>query len=155
MTVEDSAQTPAERAFYAISGIELPRVFTGYGPLPAVVGTRLQTIEWGRVGARRLVDLSDGSSVPEELTVWEPPRRFAYRVGPFTGALGRLVRHADGEWSFVQAGDRTAISWTYAFAPRTPAAGVLVRLLLAPLWRRYAGRALALCVREVETVATR
>lgn len=152
VTVSAGASAPPDRAFHVVAPIDLPRIFRGMGPLPAVVATREQTGAWDHAGATRVVELADGSEARERLTTYEPPRRFAYRVGPFTGALRRLVDHADGEWWFTPAGaDGTSVVWTYTFAPRSAAARPLVRAIVAPLWRRYARQALALAVEAIET----
>ena len=149
VTVTATARAGLERAFDAIAPIDLSLIFTGFGPLPAVRGVREQTGEWNHVGAARIVELSDGSEAREEITAFERPDHFAYRVGPFTGPFRRLVRAADGAWWFSEGGSGTEIRWTYAFLPArfaTPA----VRLVVAPLWRAYARRVLALAVRAAE-----
>jgi len=105
------------------------------------------------VGAQREVVLSDGSSAPERLTAYEPPAHFGYRVGPFSGPLGTLVFHADGDWWFTPRDGATHISWTYAFAPRPWRRG-LVSLLVAPLWRLYARRVLARSVHAAERASS-
>jgi hypothetical protein len=145
VTVEGAADADAGTAFDVIVPIDLARIFKGYGPLPAVTGMRGQTGGWDRVGAARTIELSDGSEVLERITAYERPRCFAYRVGPFTGAPMRwLVKHADGEWRFEDG----TIRWTYTFA--TKPAGVLMRPVIARLWRAYANRVLTLAVDAVE-----
>ena len=148
------AAVAPEVAFDVIVPIDLPRLFTGLGPLPAVTGTREQTGAWDHAGATRVVELADGSEARERLTLHERPHRFAYRVGPFTGPLRHVVDGADGAWWFapvagVPGGASTAVTWTYAFRPRGPA-WPLVRLVVAPLWRVYARRALARAVAAAE-----
>ena len=126
-----------------IAPIDLTRIFTGFGPLPAVVGTRGQTGAWDRVGASRTVLLGDGSEAREELTAYDAPAHFAYRLSGFTGPLRLLVEGVDGAWWFAPAGGGgTGVRWTYAFRPR-PGRRLLVRVVVAPLWRAYAQRVLA------------
>jgi hypothetical protein len=147
--VTTQLSTPHERAFDRIGPIDLSRVFTGWGPLPAVSGTRDQTGPWDHVGASRTVLLADGSSAREELVAYNPPYHFGYQL-TFGMPFGAVVSDAAGSWWFAPAGDGlTQVEWTYAFAPR-PGAGPLVRLGLAPLWRRYAEDVLARCVAEIE-----
>jgi hypothetical protein len=62
VTVEAVATASAEATFDTIVPIALPRIFTGYGPLPAVTATRDQTGEWNHVGAARIVELADDST---------------------------------------------------------------------------------------------
>jgi hypothetical protein len=148
--VEGTAPADVETTFDALTPIDLSRIFRGYGPLPAVVETTDQTGAWDRVGVSRTVKLSDGHDVSERITAYERPGYFAYRVGPFeSGPLGRLIVDAHGEWRFTAlGGTATAIRWTYTFRPRRYAA-IVVRLIVAPLWRGYAKRVLALAVAEV------
>jgi hypothetical protein len=149
VTVTATTRADVERAFDAIAPIDLSRIFTGFGPLPAVRGVRDQTGDWDHVGATRVVELSDGSEARERITAYVRPHHFAYRVGPFTGSFGRVVRAADGTWWFSEAEGGTEIRWTYAFLPARFAAPA-VRLAVAPLWRAYARRALALAVGVAE-----
>ena len=122
VTVQGQARAPVERTFATIAPIDLATIFRGFGPLPAVVATREQTGDWDHVGASRVVELADGSEAGERLTAYDAPGHFAYRLGPFTGPLRRLVDHADGAWWFTAAGDgTTGVRWTYVFRPRSPA----------------------------------
>ena len=152
IVVEGHAAAPRALSFATIVPIDLGRIFTGFGPLPAVVGRREQSEPWDRVGATRVVELSDGSAAREEITAYEPPAYFAYRVGPFAGALALAAAHADGAWWFTETADgRTHIRWSYTFALAGPAAPV-ARVALAPVWRGYAHRVLARAIAEVELV---
>jgi hypothetical protein len=150
--VEGSAPADLETTFDSLMPIDLSRIFRGYGPLPAVVATVDQTGDWDHVGVSRTVKLSDGHQVSERITALERPRYFAYRVGPFeSGPLRRLIVDAHGEWWFTERdATGTAIRWTYTFRPRRFAAPI-VRLLVAPLWRAYAKRVLALAIAEVKS----
>jgi hypothetical protein len=150
VTVEADARAGPEVAFGVIAPIPLPLIFRGFGPLPAVVATHGQTGEWDHVGAERVVELSDGSTAPERLTAYDAPVHFGYRVGPFSGPFRALVTHADGAWWFTPRADGgTHVRWTYTFAARG-ISRVLVRAVVAPLWRAYARRVLALAVSEAD-----
>jgi len=61
------AETQAA-VFEYIVPIDLPLIFTGYGPLPAVNGVQNQTGGWNKAGQTRTVTLSDGSTSRELLT---------------------------------------------------------------------------------------
>jgi hypothetical protein len=63
--------------------------------------------------------------------------------------MDRVVSRADGEWLFAPSSAGTEITWTYTFRPRRRMAP-LVRLAVAPLWRRYATRAIGLAVQVAE-----
>jgi len=150
VTVSAVARTEPAAAFAAIAPIDLTRIFTGMGPLPAVVGTRGQTGRWDHVGATRTVELSDGSEAREMITAHDAPAHFAYRLGGFTGPLRLVVEGADGAWWF-SAGARggTDVRWRYVFVPRAGRRW-LVRAAVAPLWRGYARRVLARAIAEAE-----
>jgi hypothetical protein len=152
VTVRATTAADAQRAMAVIAPIDLSTVFHRYGPLPAVRGVREQTGAWDHPGATRVVELSDGGEVRERLTAYEPGRHFAYELTPLRGVLRLIATGARGAWSFTPAGGDPGgceIAWTYTFLPR-PGAGMLVRLGLAPLWRRYAARALARCAAAAE-----
>src|SRR4051812_22571665 len=93
ITVEGEARTSADRAFGVIAPIDLTRIFRGFGPLPAVTGTREQTGGWDHAGATRVVELADGSEAREEITAYAAPMHFAYRLAGFSGPLRTLVAH--------------------------------------------------------------
>jgi Polyketide cyclase / dehydrase and lipid transport len=151
--VERYVAAPLEVTFATIVPIELATVFPGFGPLPAVAATREQSSAWDRVGATRIVELSDGTAVREELTAYEAPRFFAYRVGPFGGFAGLVIGHADGTWWFTDGGPRgTHVRWRYEFTLRgSRPVALLARVVIERLWRAYAERVLAMCAVAVET----
>jgi hypothetical protein len=147
VTVEADVHGPRDATFTTIAPIDLTQMFTGFGPLPAVAATRDQTGGWDHVGATRTVELADGSEAREEITAYEAPAHFAYRLQGFTGPLRFLVSHADGAWWFSDDGaGATHVRWTYIFQPRG-GRGLLVSTVVAPLWRAYARRALDRAVR--------
>ena len=58
----------------------LPVVLTGYGLVPAVVSTSGNTGPWTNPGSSRVVHLADGNTAHEQVTHYDRPRYFAYRV---------------------------------------------------------------------------
>ncbi|WP_410210833.1 hypothetical protein [Aquirhabdus sp.] len=82
--------------FDHIVPIDLTKIFTGYGPLPAVIGTQHQTGAWDAAAQTRTVLLSDDSSAQEQLTGYDHPHYFSYTVSGFTGILRHLAISADG-----------------------------------------------------------
>jgi hypothetical protein len=134
--VQTRAEIPPNRAFDIITPIDLPLVFKGWGPFPAVRGVKNQTGEWDHAGLSRNPDLSDGSTATERLTEYTAGHSFAYELTEFTNVLRRLVHGVRGEWTFTPDSDGTVIRWTYEFKPLV-GRYFLVRRGLAPLWRRY------------------
>jgi Polyketide cyclase / dehydrase and lipid transport len=136
VTVQTRAAAPPQHAFKVNVPIDLSLVFKGWGPFPAVRGVKNQTGAWDHVGASRHPILSDGTTASETLTEYTVGHSFAYEVTGFTNILGRLVEGVRGEWTFTPDGEGTVIRWTYEFKPLR-GRFFLIRLVLAPLWRRY------------------
>lgn len=139
-----SANISRDAAFTAIVPIDLASIFTGYGPLPAVVGTTDQTGAWDGVGQTRTVHLSDGNRVSEELTGYDRPNGFRYTVSGFTGPLGWLTKRARGEWWFEEGTQpgTTAVRWSYTFEARSLAAYPALWIAGGVLWSRYMQQAM-------------
>jgi hypothetical protein len=135
-----SARTSArpQTAWETIIPVDLTSVFTGYGPLPAVTGTSEQTGDWNSVGETRRIDLSDGSHTGEEILIADQPNHFGYRVGPFSGPIGKLVSHADGRFWFYAAESGTVVRWSYTWVPRRGAYAIVWPV--TRLWKAYAKR---------------
>jgi hypothetical protein len=110
-----------ERAF-ALQ--HMPKLLRGWGPVPAV--ERAELLDGGdyAVGKVRRIHNSDGSSLDEEILVYEPPSAHAYRLyGNFRGLAKVLVTEGRGDWSFVALDEsRTEVSWTYQFTLTSPLA---------------------------------
>ena len=119
-----------KRLFDYFIPIELPILLRGYGLLPAVVKVSEQTGAWDIPGNYRMVHLSDGGTIREEVTTCDRPELFAYKLSKFTGIFSFLVAGANGEWRFKRVNDRlTEVSWEYYF----DAKGRFTRLLLQPI----------------------
>lgn len=153
--VQATVNAPLEKAFEHIVPIDLTSIFTGYGPLPAVLGPRNQTGGWDATGQTRTVLLSDGSSAQEELIDYRYPRYFAYPVKGFTGFLRLITKEAHGEWWFERGPEKasTAIRWRYEFVSRSRLAEPLLCFITQRLWRGYMRKALRLSKLQVEARA--
>lgn len=75
------------------------------------------------------------TTVREQLTHYEPSKRFAYRVWEFGNPIIRtLVTGARGEWIFSPVQGGTLVVWTYTFTANNavsalPLAGITQALL--------------------------
>jgi hypothetical protein len=152
--VRATAPATVEQTFHAAVPVDLTKIFTGFLFLPAVVEVRNQSGSWDHAGVSRNPVFSNGKGAFEQVTTYRPPTSFDYDVSKFTNILGRLVSGAHGSWTFspdpsASGGPATVIEWIYSFAP-LPLRRSIVRILIAPVWRAYMRRALALTVREVE-----
>lgn len=116
----------------------LPKVLTGYGPLPAVVRTSENTGPWDTPGSARLIHLADGSTVREQVTQYSRPGHFAYRVWEFGNpVVGRLATQARGEWTFAAVPGGTRVTWTYTFTARNGLTALPLSAITHTLWRGY------------------
>ena len=143
--VGGSAAVPLETAWARFVPIDLTKLFTGLGPLPAVTQVAEQTQNWNIVGATRRVDLSDNTAVQEEITlvdISDTLIRFGYTVSGFSGVFGHLTREAHGVWVFQHSTAGTNITWRYAFRPNTFVARPVMSLLTHTLWQSYMKQAL-------------
>ncbi|MGH0035737.1 MAG: SRPBCC family protein [Myxococcota bacterium] len=126
-----------ERVFdIATANETLPRVFEGYGPVPAI---REATIESGRPpgpGEVRLVSNSDGSTIREEIDEWVRPRSHRYRlVSGFDPPFSWLIRSASGRWAFEEISTGTRVTWRFVFEPASAIAAPLVSFIAAWLFQ--------------------
>ena len=121
-----------DRLFDYFIPIELPKVFRGYGFLPAAIKVSNQTGAWDTPGHARTVHLSDGSTVYEEVTSCNRPELFSYKVSKFTGIFAFLVADAIGIWRFNRIDNElTQVVWEYSFYAK----GMFTRLLLTLIIR--------------------
>ena len=137
--------------FEHIVPIDLSSIFTGYGHLPAVTETRNQVGDWDATGQTRTVQLSDGSTVQEELTEYMHPHSFSYTVSNFSSPLGLLTTSANGTWWFEpRSANQTQIKWQYAFNARSVLAVPGLWFITNVLWRSYMVKALSLAKQQLE-----
>ncbi|WP_174243263.1 SRPBCC family protein, partial [Beijerinckia sp. L45] len=75
----------------------------------------------------RTVHLTDGSTAHEQVTDYDRPSYFAYRVSEPSFSLRYLMIDAVGEWWFTPGKGGTHVRWTYTFHAR----GMFTKLPLA------------------------
>lgn len=122
---------PRPRVFeYAVQAENLPRLFTGYGVIPAIRGARL--VESGplRVGSQRRVENADGSVVNEEVTGLVQGELHQYRLTGLRPPFSWLVRSGESTWRFSDEGSGTRVRWTYEFNLTRPWVWPVAALLL-------------------------
>jgi hypothetical protein len=151
-TVQTEIAAKQDIVFKYIVPIDLASIFTGYGPLPAVSGTKNQTGAWDAAGQTRSVIFSDGNSAKEMMTKYEYPRYFSYTVSDFTGAIGVFAKSANGEWWFDTnpSSGATIIKWRYAFNARSVFTAPVVWMITKTLWHGYMYKALMLSKAQLE-----
>jgi hypothetical protein len=131
--------------------VDLTAVFTGLKPvIPAVTKVTDQTGDWNAAGQTRKLELADGSSTAEVIKVADRPNLFTYTVAPFSGAVGKIVDRAEGEFIFTPMSDGTHVRWTYVWIPKRGAAPIV--WVLSKLWAVYAKRCVLALVKLAEPV---
>ena len=153
-TVSETVAAPPRRVFDAARGLDIPATMRRHGPLPGVASIAGHMGPYSAPGEVKLLTLTDGSSVREELTAFAPENSYAYRLDGFTGPFAALVARGDAEWRFsaVNPGE-TRIEWTYGFTPKSAATAPAVWLVVKGLWPGYMRAALRRLKTEIEGVA--
>jgi hypothetical protein len=144
LTVEQSREIPVDvqQAYDGTLPIPLPALFRRwYGPIPPISKVENQTGDWDAIGQTRIVTLTGGGSMREELTHLDAPHAFGYILSQIKGPLAPLVSRVDGEWLFTPAGGGTTVTWRWTIHSRSgPAA--LALPVFGWLWRGYARQSL-------------
>lgn len=139
-------------AFTGTLPIPLTTIFRRwYGPIPPIAEVREQQGEWGTVGQTRVVLLTGGGSMREELISVDPPRSFGYVLTDISGPMALLVGRIEGEWTFTPSGtgpSETTVTWRWNIHARS-ALGAPLLPLLGVVWRGYARQSLKVLSAEL------
>lgn len=119
-TEEITVDKPLDQVIRENAKTDLKDAIQKTGPLPGVAGThQLGDIPFGTTGARRLVCLTDGSTLEEQVLGIEQSDkayRFRYVVWNYTSDKARPIDYGIGEFRDSEMADaRTHIVWTYSF----------------------------------------
>jgi hypothetical protein len=119
-TEEITVDQPLALVLDAAARTDLKDAIRKSGSLPGVSGEHpLNDIPFGTPGARRLVCLSDGSTLEEQVLEQERNQtssRFRYVVWNYSTKQARPIDYGIGEFRHTEMpGDRTHIVWTYSF----------------------------------------
>ena len=144
LVVEESHTIPKGKqdVFRDMVPMPLPQLFRKwYGPIPPIKETREQTGDWDAVGQSRTVVLVGGGSMREELTSYDAPNSFGYRLSDVKGPLSPLVGHVDGDWLFESVGEETKVTWRWTIYPRSGLTAPVLPVF-GWLWKGYARQSL-------------
>lgn len=100
-----------------------PRTIAKTALVPGVV--RSDALEGPATGpgSRRRLQLTDGTTMDEEVVVFERPREHTYRwLKSPPMPIGLIVRGAEGSWRFEPDPRGTRIHWRYRFQLSSPLA---------------------------------
>ncbi len=153
-TVTASVPTDLPTTFRHLTGMDVPAVFRGAGPLPAVTAVRQQTGDWDAVGQTRTIVLSDQSTAFETLDNYQFPHTFGYTVTNYTSVLRLLVTKGVATWQCTSTPDGTLITWQYAYHTRSVLAVPVVWLLMVLFWKKYMLAAVNILQMQLQTAPT-
>jgi hypothetical protein len=154
ISVAERVEAAAAAVFAAACDSDLPAIIKPRGALPGVLKVEGHAAPWSAPGQSRLLRLTDGSTLREELSSFARDKSFAYRVSSFTGPFAALVSEGRGEWHFTTTGPKsTQVDWTYGFTPKSAFATPAVWFLVKALWPGYIQAALKQLKAKVEAAA--
>lgn len=140
LTTQASVQVPGppEQAFDMTTRLDgFSRFLAPFGPIPGVRGARIEGGGALSTGARRLVSMSDGTVMDEEILELERPRVHRYRWSKGTRPpFSWLVRSGEGAFTFTPEANGTRVDWQYTFELTSAVAAPLAALVIA-LFRRW------------------
>jgi hypothetical protein len=136
--------TPEEAFDLAADMRNFARLIRPRGIIPGISGAEMVAGALPVAGSRRLIKLTDGNVVEEEILAFDRPSQHRYRwVHPPALPFGLIVRSAEGTWTFEpsERGHGTTLIWNYRFT-LTSVFVYPVALLLVSSFRRYMEQAL-------------
>jgi hypothetical protein len=119
------------------SGSQLPKWLKKAGPVSGARATSVVKGPYDHDGAIRKVEFENGDSVQEEIIKFDPYVSYAYRVTAFTNFFRKLTDTAYGELWFDRYGEKTRITWVYAYAYKNFFAGLFITLFNALVFRKF------------------
>lgn len=148
VTVTERVRAPVHNVFnFVVAEDVLPKILLGYGPVPGVTATSGNTGPWDVPGSARTVHLKGGDTAKEQVTDFEAPSYFAYRVTDFTFALKHFATQGRGQWWFTPTEGGTQVKWTYTFTARSRLTQPILAVFARLLWRGY----MRVAMRETRT----
>lgn len=129
---------PRQRVFSTAAGMPPSDLIKPSLILPGIETMETPPPPWQGVGDTRHHDLTDGTSVDEEITAFAQDEYYAYRITGFEGPFGKLVSEGVGEWTFDWRGpEATHVTWDYRFTPKSSSVRPFVAAIVAALWPGY------------------
>jgi Polyketide cyclase / dehydrase and lipid transport len=143
-TVSVDIDAPLDEVYAFVVAEDAPnKLLRRYGPVPAPKESHIIDGPWERVGARRKVVLDNGGTLVEEVTAYDRPALYAYRIDDFHFFVKGLSSSGTGVWQFYRtAAGKTRVVWTYSFEPRSRGTRSLLDLGMSWFYRPYMRRGL-------------
>lgn len=136
MQIETHAQViinaDVERVFDVSTDCQnLPKFFTGYNAIPAIVSAKTVDGLPLHEGSTRVVNNSDGSSIEEVIVGLKRPGVQEYElVKGLKPPFSLLVRLASGKWLYETMDAGTKVTWKFKFEVPNILAYLIFRLMV-------------------------
>lgn len=150
--VTATVNAPRALFYYWFLSVDPAKILRRYAILPSIAAARNQTGPLYLPGTTREFLFSDGTTAFEEILGSDPPSRVDYRVGRLTSMFRHLIREGRAQITFrEQPQGGTHVEWRYTFYGRNRAASLLLRPMVAVLWRGFIRAALLRAKRLAES----
>lgn len=134
---------PREHLLNWLDQTNLSDILTATEGMPSVKDTVvLEGEEWGDVGNRRRIELSDGHYAVETI-LKRTDERLYYQVWGFTSQAGQFAEYATGKFIYNDQNDTTLVTWTYRFKPNSYIARLPLSYFVNTSFQRFMENGLA------------
>jgi hypothetical protein len=133
VTAERSLPCTPEVAFaMATDPDRFPTFFTGFGPIPGIIGIRLHSPL--AVGSQRRVHSADGVILTERVTEHDPPVRHGYTLTGFRAPMSWFINKGESMWTFAGHELGCRVVWAFEFSLNkrwlAPLSSIIVHVLM-------------------------
>lgn len=137
-----------EKVFdFATEVSTLPKVFKGYGAIPAILSAEIVNGGEMRVGAIRRVTNSDTSVIEEEIIQLRRPVKHSYKlIGGFKPPFSFLIRSGGGDWTLMPFNGSTIVIWKFYFELTSIFAYPLMAFMMSAFFQKAQQR----CLNEIK-----
>jgi hypothetical protein len=151
-TVSIDIDAPLDEVYAFVVAEDAPgKVLRRYGPVPAPKESRIIDGPWERVGARRVVTLDNGGTLEEQITAYDRPALYAYRISDFHFFVKGFSASGAGVWQFFRTdAGKTRVVWTYTFEPKSRGRRPLLDVGVSWFYRPYMRRGLEETKQQLE-----
>lgn len=144
-----------EKVFdFATAVSTLPKVFKGYGIIPAILNAEIVGGGEIREGAIRQVTNADGSVIDEEIIQLTRPTKQTYKlIRGFKPPFSFLVRSGGGDWTLTPSNNLTIVTWKFYFELTSVLAYPLMTFVMSTYFQKAQQRCLTEIKNYVENSA--
>lgn len=143
---------PIEKTYdFIVAEDVLPKILKKYFIIPAVKGSTIHQGDWVTPGSYRTVFFANGDTLKEELTNFDRPVYFAYKVSEFSSFQRHFASHGIGQWWFTAKDGKTEIKWTYTFYAKSRFKKLFLKPFINHDFKTYMKRSIKLIKEQIES----